>query len=117
MNVTIASVDYLVLVVYAVLLLAFGFYMSKKQSGDIFLGGRSLNWWEIGFSLFSANAGPTMLIGFASIGFSQGVVGSNFEWWLGIPDVAGHVFSTALHGHQSHYGATVPVVAFRKAVV
>jgi SSS family solute:Na+ symporter len=79
-NVTIASVDYLVLIVYAVLLLAFGFYMSKKQSGDIFLGGRSLNWWEIGFSLFSANAGPTMLIGFASIGFSQGVVGSNFEW-------------------------------------
>lgn len=84
MNVTIAPVDYLVLLVYVVLLLVFGFYISKKQTSDIFLGGRSLKWWQIGFSLFSANAGPMMLIGFASIGFSQGVVGSNFEWlaWI-----------------------------------
>lgn len=84
MDVTIATVDYLVLLVYVVLLLAFGFYSSKKQTSDIFLGGRSLKWWQIGFSLFSANAGPMMLVGFAGIGFSQGVVGSNFEWlaWI-----------------------------------
>nr|WP_262901969.1 sodium/solute symporter [Pinibacter aurantiacus] len=59
--------------------------MNKKSSdNDIFLGGRSLRWWQIGFSMFSANAGPMMLIGFAGIGFSQGVVGSNFEWlaWI-----------------------------------
>ena len=43
-----------------------------------------LKWWQIGFSIFSANAGPMMLVGFASIGFTQGVVGSNFEWlaWI-----------------------------------
>jgi SSS family solute:Na+ symporter len=84
-NVTLANVDYLVLLVYVLLLLAFGFYLGRKRQGaDIFLGGRSLKWWQIGFSLFSANAGPMMLIGFASIGFSQGVVGSNFEWlaWI-----------------------------------
>lgn len=48
------------------------------------MGGRSLKWWEIGFSMFSANAGPMMLIGFSSMGFSNGMVGSNFEWlaWL-----------------------------------
>jgi SSS family solute:Na+ symporter len=63
---------------------AFYLGQKKKNSTDIFLGGRSLTWWQIGFSLFSANAGPMMLIGFASIGFSKGVVGSNFEWlaWI-----------------------------------
>ncbi|SMO71847.1 SLC5 family protein [Solitalea koreensis] len=82
MNVTLANVDYLVLLIYIVALFLIGFYLSNKEknNADIFLGGRSLKWWQIGFSLFSANAGPMMLIGFASIGFSNGVVGSNFEW-------------------------------------
>ncbi|HET7898993.1 MAG TPA: Na+/glucose cotransporter, partial [Flavisolibacter sp.] len=83
MNVTLAKIDYLVLLVYGVALFVVGFYLSRKKTksnADIFLGGRTLKWWQIGFSLFSANAGPMMLIGFASIGFSQGVVGSNFEW-------------------------------------
>lgn len=87
MNVSLASIDYLVLLAYVVALFCVGFYLGKKKqknNADIFLGGRSLKWWQIGFSLFSANAGPTMLIGFASVGFSHGVVGSNFEWlaWI-----------------------------------
>lgn len=82
MNITLTGPDYFVLALYVAALLAIGFYLNNKgkPSGDIFLGGRSLRWWQIGFSMFSANAGPTMLIGFASIGFTQGVVGSNFEW-------------------------------------
>lgn len=87
MKLSLGTIDYIVLLAYLVLLLVIGFYLSKKETGnnpDIFLGGRTLRWWQIGFSLFSANAGPMMLIGFAGIGFSQGVVGSNFEWlaWI-----------------------------------
>jgi SSS family solute:Na+ symporter len=84
-DISLALVDYLVLLLYVMALFFVGFYLSKKSSdNDIFLGGRSLRWWQIGFSMFSANAGPMMLIGFAGIGFSQGVVGSNFEWlaWI-----------------------------------
>lgn len=82
MNVTLSWLDYLVLLFYLAALLTIGFHLARKNQSDadIFLGGRSLKWWQIGFSMFSANAGPTMLIGFASIGFSQGMVGSNFEW-------------------------------------
>lgn len=83
MNITLEGADYLVLLLYVVALMVTGFYLNRrsKSSGrDIFLGGRSLSWWQIGFSLFSANAGPSMLVGFASIGFTQGMVGSNFEW-------------------------------------
>lgn len=85
MNVSLASIDYVVLMLYVAGLFIVGFYLSKKATAtDIFLGNRSLSWWQIGFSLFSTNAGPTMLIGFAGIGFSQGIVGSNFEWlaWI-----------------------------------
>ncbi len=83
MNFAFKNIDYLVLVIYLVALFVTGFYLSEhktRENGDMFLGGRSLKWWQIGFSLFSANAGPMMLVGFASLGFSQGVVGSNFEW-------------------------------------
>lgn len=87
MKITLATMDYIVLVVYILLLLLIGFYLNRKSAksnSDIFLGGRMLRWWQIGLSLFSANAGPMMLIGFAGMGFSHGVVGSNFEWlaWI-----------------------------------
>ncbi|MBC9930592.1 sodium:solute symporter family transporter [Chitinophaga qingshengii] len=83
MKITLAGIDYLVLFIYVVALFIFGFYLKSRRAAsgtDIFLGGRSLNWWQIGFSMFSANAGPMMLIGLSSLGFSKGVVGANFEW-------------------------------------
>jgi SSS family solute:Na+ symporter len=81
MHVSLNLVDGVVLALYLAGLLWIGFRPARRTTeNDIFLGGRSLRWWQIGFSLFSANAGPIMLIGFAGIGFSQGIVGSNFEW-------------------------------------
>lgn len=86
MNVSLALGDYIILFLYLAGLLFVGFFLDKKmgKGTDLFLGGRSLKWWQIGFSMFSANAGPTMLIGFAGVGFSEGIVGSNFEWlaWI-----------------------------------
>lgn len=81
MSLTFNYIDYIILGVYALALLFVGFRFRKKDKNeeDIFLGGRTLKWWQIGFSMFSANAGPMMLIGFAGIGFSHGIVGSNFE--------------------------------------
>jgi len=87
MPINLVTVDCLVLVAYVMALFIFGFFINrqqKKSNADIFLGGRSLRWWQIGFSMFSANAGPLTLIGFSSLGFSHGVVGFNFEWlgWI-----------------------------------
>ncbi|MCO5234995.1 MAG: sodium/solute symporter [Chitinophagaceae bacterium] len=82
MNITLTHIDYFVLLVYVTFLLFVGFYFSrkKKNKDDLFLGGRNLKWWQIGFSIFSANAGPMTLIGFAGIGYTQGIVAGNFEW-------------------------------------
>nr|WP_295863916.1 sodium/solute symporter [uncultured Chitinophaga sp.] len=84
MNISLTGVDGIVLVLYIIALFALGFFLGRNSGKDIFLGGRSLRWWQIGFSMFSANAGPMMLIGMSSLGFSQGVVGANFEWlaWI-----------------------------------
>lgn len=81
MSLSFNFLDYLILGLYAAVLFFVGFYFNRKEKTqqDIFLGGRTLKWWQIGFSIFSANAGPMMLIGFAAIGFSHGIVGSNFE--------------------------------------
>ncbi|HTM97912.1 MAG TPA: sodium/solute symporter [Pedobacter sp.] len=81
MSLTFNYIDYLILGLYAAALLFIAFRVNKKSKGqeDIFLGGRTLKWWQIGFSMFGANVGPMMLIGFAAIGFSNGIVGSNFE--------------------------------------
>ncbi|HEY4207793.1 MAG TPA: hypothetical protein VGM31_13305, partial [Puia sp.] len=67
MDVSLAIGDYIILFLYLAGLLFVGFFLDKKmgKGSDLFLGGRSLKWWQIGFSMFSANAGPTMLIGFA----------------------------------------------------
>ncbi|RBL90109.1 SLC5 family protein [Chitinophaga flava] len=80
----LTGLDYTVLVIYIISLLTLGFYLGRTLGQDIFLGGRSLSWWQTGFSMFSANAGPMMLIGMSSLGFSHGVVGANFEWlaWI-----------------------------------
>ncbi len=84
MKVLLTGIDYTVLLLYILALFVFGFYMGRNKAHDIFLGGRSLRWWQIGFSMFSANAGPMMLIGMSGLGFSRGVVGANFEWlaWI-----------------------------------
>jgi solute:Na+ symporter, SSS family len=83
-NVVLTGIDYAVLMMYIIALFVLGFYLGRNRGRDIFLGGRSLRWWQIGFSMFSANAGSMMLIGMSSLGFSHGVVGANFEWlaWI-----------------------------------
>ena len=77
MGLTLNYIDYIILGLYALALFFIGFHFNRKEKNqqDIFLGGRTLKWWQIGFSIFSANAGPMMLIGFAGIGFSHGIVG------------------------------------------
>jgi SSS family solute:Na+ symporter len=84
LNVLLTGIDYTVLMIYIMALFVLGFYLGRNRGRDMFLGGRSLRWWQIGFSMFSANAGPMMLIGMSSLGFSHGMVGANFEWlaWI-----------------------------------
>ncbi|GAB3010435.1 sodium:solute symporter [Niabella terrae] len=78
-------VDYLIVAAYLLVLLYIGYRASfgKKQKKEetLFLAGKSLNWYNVGFNMWGTNVGPSMLLAFASIGYSTGIVAGNFEWY------------------------------------
>ena len=77
------GLDWLILIVYFVVLLAIGLWASSRVSKDksLFLAGNSLRWHHIGFSMWGTNVGPSMLIASASAGFTTGIVSGNFAWY------------------------------------
>jgi solute:Na+ symporter, SSS family len=76
--------DYLIVGVYLLTLLYIGYRASvgrKKTDETLFLAGKSLNWYSIGFNMWGTNVGPSMLLACASVAYSSGIVAINFEWY------------------------------------
>ncbi|MDB5246088.1 MAG: sodium solute transporter superfamily [Segetibacter sp.] len=81
----LTTLDYAIVIAYLVILMVIGYRASfgkKKDSGEsLFLANKSLNWSSIGFNMWGTNVGPSMLLAFASIGYSTGIVAINFDWY------------------------------------
>lgn len=75
--------DYTIVGIYLIILLVIGYRASHKKNTDetLFLANKSLDWYSIGFNMWGTNVGPSMLLAFASIGYSTGIVAVNFEWY------------------------------------
>ncbi|MEP7340479.1 MAG: sodium:solute symporter [Acidobacteriota bacterium] len=78
----LVAVDYIVLVLYFVVIFAIGWYHSRKErtTTDYFLASRDVAWWAIGASLFSSNIGSEHFIGLAGAGASSGMAVGHYEW-------------------------------------
>ena len=82
----LASIDYAVLAVYAVVLVAIAWTVSREKKGhrkdtaDYFLAGKSLPWWAIGASLIAANISAEQVIGMSGSGFAIGLAIASYEW-------------------------------------
>ena len=77
-------IDFIIVAIYLLLLFIIGYMASfgkKKKEENLFLAGKSLNWYNIGFNMWGTNVGPSSLLAFASIGYSTGIVAGNFEWY------------------------------------
>lgn len=77
-------IDFVIVAIYLLLLFIIGYMASfgkKKKEENLFLAGKSLNWYNIGFNMWGTNVGPSSLLAFASIGYSTGIVAGNFEWY------------------------------------
>ena len=80
------SLDYLIVGLYAVSLIAIATYVSmskkgeKKTAEDYFLAGRSLPWWAIGASLKAANISSDQLIGMNGDANAFGIAIATYEW-------------------------------------
>jgi SSS family solute:Na+ symporter len=77
--------DYLIVVIYLIILIIIGYRASfskgTKKDESLFLANKSLGWASIGFNMWGTNVGPSMLLAFASIGYTTGIVAVNFDWY------------------------------------
>ena len=86
----ISTIDLIVFVLYAVLILSIGLYVSREKKGedksaeDYFLAGKSLPWWAIGASLIAANISAEQFIGMSGSGFALGLAIASYEWMAAI---------------------------------
>ena len=86
MNGSFETIDYLIFLGYAVLILFVGLWVSREKDGkqknaeDYFLASKSLPWWAIGASLIAANISAEQFIGMSGSGFALGLAIASYEW-------------------------------------
>jgi SSS family solute:Na+ symporter len=82
----LATIDVIVLAVYAVGIFALAQWVSRdkaghrKDSNDYFLAGKALPWWAIGASLIAANISAEQIIGMSGSGYAIGLAIASYEW-------------------------------------
>jgi SSS family solute:Na+ symporter len=82
----LATIDTVVLCVYAFGLFFLAQYVSRdkggteKTSSDYFLASKSLPWWAIGASLIAANISAEQIVGMSGSGYAIGLAISSYEW-------------------------------------
>lgn len=85
-NKSLHAVDYVIVVVYAVFIVALGLFASRTKKGherdekDYFLAGKSLPWWVVGSSLIAANISAEQFVGTSGSGFAIGLAIASYEW-------------------------------------
>ena len=79
---TLSSLDFFVILVYAVVVLTIGLRAGRKaaSSEGYFLAGRQLRWPFIGASIYAANISTEHLVGLAGSGYGSGLAWGVFEW-------------------------------------
>lgn len=84
------TLDYIIFIAYAVLILGVGLWVSRDKKGhqknaeDYFLASKSLPWWAIGASLIAANISAEQFIGMSGSGFALGLAIASYEWMAAI---------------------------------
>jgi SSS family solute:Na+ symporter len=83
----LASIDWLVMLVYFAFVLGIGFALKRyiRSSNDFFLAGRSIPAWVCGLAFISANVGAQEVLGMGASGAKYGIVVSHFYWIGAIP--------------------------------
>lgn len=86
MNNTLVFGDYLVFIIYFVIVSGYGYWIYRRKkkavtaTHDFFLAEGSLTWWAIGASLIASNISAEQFIGMSGNGFFVGVAVAAYEW-------------------------------------
>ena len=90
MKLGLASLDYMVFLIYFVIVTSYGFWVFKNKgrqnadSKDFFLAEGSLTWWAIGASIIASNISAEQFIGMSGQAFQLGLAISVYELLGGI---------------------------------
>ena len=77
--------DYGVFILYIVILVGMGIFLSRSKKGeektskDYFLAGNTLTWWAVGASLIAANISAEQFIGMSGSAFASGIAQAAYE--------------------------------------
>jgi SSS family solute:Na+ symporter len=80
-----ATADYLVFVVYIIILVGMGLFLSRSKKGeeksstDYFLAGNTLTWWAVCASLIAANISAEQFIGMSGSAYASGIAQAAYE--------------------------------------
>ena len=86
----LATIDLIILAVYAVALFGIAQWVSREKAGhdknasDYFLASKALPWWAIGASLIAANISAEQIIGMSGSGYAIGLAIASYEWMAAI---------------------------------
>ena len=84
---SLRAVDYLIIAIYFLLVLAIGWYLKKftKTGEDFFMAGREMTAWIAGLSFLAANLGALELMGWAAAAYQYGILATHWYWIGAIP--------------------------------
>src|SRR5512133_3212870 len=87
MQVNLGSIDYIIMAIYVLAVLAIGWVLRSymKTSSDFLTSGRSIPAWVTGLAFISANLGALELVGMAASGAKYGIATCHFYWVGAIP--------------------------------
>lgn len=86
MNKNLALADYLVFIIYFIIVAGYGYSIYRKRKKNehdakaYFLAEGTLTWWAIGASLIASNISAEQFIGMSGEGFFLGVAVAAYEW-------------------------------------
>ncbi len=86
MNKNLAFTDYIVFIIYFVIVAGYGYAVYRKRKRNehdakaFFLAEGTLTWWAIGASLIASNISAEQFIGMSGEGFFLGVAVAAYEW-------------------------------------
>jgi len=86
MNRNLVFSDYVVFVIYFVIVASYGLWIYRRKrktvtdTKDFFLAEGSLTWWAIGASLIASNISAEQFIGMSGEGFFAGIAVAAYEW-------------------------------------
>jgi SSS family solute:Na+ symporter len=98
MNQGLQTYDYIVFVLYFILISSYGIWIYKKKNSDtantkdFFLAEGQLTWWAIGASLIASNISAEQFIGMSGNGFRLGLAISVYEWLAAVSLVVVAIF-------------------------